>query len=1100
MAAVATPRFASAATGTGTSFTFGAVGDFGANSNSTATFTDMENSNLNFAIGLGDLSYDEITPASAWCQYVQQNMPNVPFELISGNHESNGADGYISDFQQCLPNQMSGMVGTYAHQYYFDYPASNPLARFILISPGLTFQDNGSTTTYSYNYSAGGADYNWLANAIDSARAAGIKWVVVGMHKVCLTTGGSACDIGTDLENLLISKHVDLVLQAHDHNYQRSKQIAFNGSSCTGVDPSTYNANCVVNDGSSGTYQEGAGTVFVIDGTGGIDDEYGAVYSNPDSPYFAAWSGTNVNPQKGFMKYTVSSSGISAQFVPSTTTSNFTDSFNIQAAGSSTPTPTSTPSATPTSTPTSGGTLFSNNFDSQPTGALQTGSAQNQFTATAGQVTVQNALAASTPNSMSVSVAGGGSAYAYKQYSGSGYASHTLQFKIELGSDFVLGSSEYMVLAQTAEPGQTGNAGKVSLSMSSGGGLLLDYWDSTGAQHYLYTNATLTPGAWHTIAIQETTGVGTGSLSLSMDGTLEGSVSNIDDGSQPVDYFAVGEEYSPADTTTAGHLYVDDVLASSGSNGSTTPTPTPTSTTPTPTATTTTPTPTATATSTGTLPNGLVFFDNFDSQAVGAVQTAPGSQTQFSGAPGSAGQISVENSLSDSAPNALAASVAGGGTAYVYTQYSGAGYTSHTLQFNIQLGSDFFLPSTEYMILAQSLPVYPSSSNAGKVSLSLSPNGALMFDYWDSAGAQHYVYTNATLTAGAWHTLTMQEKVGAGTGSLSLYMDGTLEGSAANIDLGSQPVTYFAVGDEYTPTDAGTTGHLYIDDVMAAATANGPIAPPTTPTPTPTTPTPTATTPTPTATTPTPTPTTPTPTATTPTPTATTATPTPTTPTPTATTPTPTVTPTQTGQSFTDNFDSQSTGRLVTGSGANQFTSVEGTQPQVESQYADSLPNGLAFSLSGQNSDAAKTYASGDLTHTLQFSLELSSTVRDRSGSIVIAQVRTAAAQGTEDVLLDPNTGALSLDYYDGSGHRQAVAGQATLSKGSWHTVAVHEQVSAGAGAVSLTVDGSQVASAQSVNTGTSPVTGFAIGEVSPNGARKPTGQIYLDDVVAQNS
>ena len=162
-------------------------------------------------------------------------------------------------------------------------------------------------------------------------------------------------------------------------------------------------------------------------------------------------------------------------------------------------------------------------------------------------------------------------------------------------------------------------------------------------------------------------------------------------------------------------------------------------------------------------------------------------------------------------------SVAGGGTGYAYEQYSGTGYQSHALQFNLELGSDFFLPSTDYMILAQTLPTFPASSNAGKVSLSLSSSGGLLLDYWDSAGAQHYVYSNATVPKGSWHTIDVLEQVGAGTGSLAIYMDGLLEGNASGIDTGSQPVTYFAVGSEYTPTDPNTLGHMYIDDVSTSA-------------------------------------------------------------------------------------------------------------------------------------------------------------------------------------------------------------------------------------------------------------------------------------------
>lgn len=128
-----------------------------------------------------------------------------------------------------------GSTGAYGQQYSFDYPATAPLARFIMISPGQT----------SYNYAVGGAGYKWVSSTIDNARIAHIPWVIVGMYENCFSIGSQHCS-KDDLLNLLVSKGVDLVLYAHKHDYQASKQLAFNGTTCTSLTTS-YNANCVVN-------------------------------------------------------------------------------------------------------------------------------------------------------------------------------------------------------------------------------------------------------------------------------------------------------------------------------------------------------------------------------------------------------------------------------------------------------------------------------------------------------------------------------------------------------------------------------------------------------------------------------------------------------------------------------------------------------------------------------------------------------------------------------------------------------------------------------------------------------------------------------------
>src|SRR3989441_2461294 len=234
----------------GPSFSFTAGGDIGGNSNTSTALDLIAQSGSQFHLAIGDLSYSEIAPESNWCSYVKSRVGSTfPFELLSGNHEDGGElqDGLIDTFAQCLPDRL-GAVGTYGKEYYFDYPASSPIARFVMISPNLTFTNGGS-----YTYKAGTAHYNWVSNTIDNARAAGIKCGIVGMHKVCISIGVMPCDIGNDLLNLLVSKKVDLILQAHDHNYQRSKQLALNGTTCTTIQAETYNSNCVVNDGSTGS-------------------------------------------------------------------------------------------------------------------------------------------------------------------------------------------------------------------------------------------------------------------------------------------------------------------------------------------------------------------------------------------------------------------------------------------------------------------------------------------------------------------------------------------------------------------------------------------------------------------------------------------------------------------------------------------------------------------------------------------------------------------------------------------------------------------------------------------------------------------------------
>ena len=241
-----------------------------------------------------------------------------PFELLSGNHESSGEDGNINDFAACLPNQLPGAVGTYGRQWYVDVPRVNPVVRFVMISPGLPFSDG------VWSYDKGTPRYNWTAAAVDGARSAAIPWVVVGMHKPCLSIGEYGCEAGADIMNLLISKKVDLVLTGHEHIYQRTKQVG-QSTACTAVTPGTYSPSCVVD--SDNDLRAGAGTVFATVGTGGAE-QYPLNTADPEAAWFAALSGENKDPAAGFLDVRATATDFTARFIP-VAGATFTDSFAI---------------------------------------------------------------------------------------------------------------------------------------------------------------------------------------------------------------------------------------------------------------------------------------------------------------------------------------------------------------------------------------------------------------------------------------------------------------------------------------------------------------------------------------------------------------------------------------------------------------------------------------------------------------------------------------------------------------------------------------------------------------------------------------------------
>jgi hypothetical protein len=325
---------------------FTAAGDYAATTATGTVLNRMAAQAPDLHLALGDLSYGATGAEQTWCDFVTSRVGGgFPFELLSGNHESNGLNGNINDFSACLPNQLPGLVGTYGRQWYVDVPRQNPLVRFVMISAGLTYPDG------AWSYAVGSARYQWTAAAIDGARAASVPWVVVGVHKPCLSMGQYGCDIGADLTNLLVSKKVDLVLHGHEHGYQRTKQLGLS-TGCTAVQPGSVNSGCVADSDSD--LVTGRGTVFATVGTGGVPlRDMNAADS--EAGYFAAWSGLNANPTFGLLDVRATSDQLDARFVAASG-GTFTDSFVIRRD-------TTTPNQPPTAVFTSSSSGLTASFD-----------------------------------------------------------------------------------------------------------------------------------------------------------------------------------------------------------------------------------------------------------------------------------------------------------------------------------------------------------------------------------------------------------------------------------------------------------------------------------------------------------------------------------------------------------------------------------------------------------------------------------------------------------------------------------------------------------------------------------------------------------------
>lgn len=287
---------------------FTAAGDIGAGDGTDRVLAAMAAEGADFHLVPGDLSYNEKTPESAWCSYVKGIMgTSYAFQLLVGNHEDDDrVDGFIRNFTSCLPDRM-GSAGDYGVEYYFD---SGPV-RVIMVAADLSVDG----TDYDYN---SGARHDWLMARIDEAEAAG-RWTVVGTHKNCITTGIKPCEIGEKMMDDMIAHGVDLIVQGHDHTYQRSHQLG-----C--VDAGKTTASCIADTDSD--FAAEAGAVLAITGwvgRSGTDVDAG----DSEAGYFAVIAGPNT-PSYSIGYLTVSASSTALFGTWTSVDGSGTDSFVIR--------------------------------------------------------------------------------------------------------------------------------------------------------------------------------------------------------------------------------------------------------------------------------------------------------------------------------------------------------------------------------------------------------------------------------------------------------------------------------------------------------------------------------------------------------------------------------------------------------------------------------------------------------------------------------------------------------------------------------------------------------------------------------------------------
>jgi len=217
-------------------FNIATAGDFGCSTNAKKTVNNMEDKKPELVLPLGDLSYQ--TTANCWFDMMIPLKGKIM--MTFGYHDvEDGAskmDQYINGFE------------IDKHYYSYDYRKVH-----ILVMASESKFENGSD------------QYKFVKQDLEKAsKDKNIDWIIVTIYRPLYSSPSKHTGEESirDLYHPLFDKNgVDLVLQAHNHNYQRTYPLTFN--------PDIPSEPIITNGFTTGYNSHTDGVIFATVGTGG---------------------------------------------------------------------------------------------------------------------------------------------------------------------------------------------------------------------------------------------------------------------------------------------------------------------------------------------------------------------------------------------------------------------------------------------------------------------------------------------------------------------------------------------------------------------------------------------------------------------------------------------------------------------------------------------------------------------------------------------------------------------------------------------------------------------------------------------------------------
>jgi len=225
-------------------FNFVAAGDFGCGDSANKTITNMMSKKPELVLALGDLSYQK--NADCWFNIISPLESDAKFKITIGEHDL--ADNptiyyeYIKHFNLIKPF------------YSFEYQNVHFLV--------MTTAKNSRVP-----YLNDSEQYKFVKQDLEKAHNNdSINWIIVSSFRAFYSTNTThpGLDKLQDIYHLLFDKYdVDIVLQAHNHNYQRTYPLSYN---------QIRQSSPIITDNDDNDYSNiKKGQIFFTVGTGGVE-------------------------------------------------------------------------------------------------------------------------------------------------------------------------------------------------------------------------------------------------------------------------------------------------------------------------------------------------------------------------------------------------------------------------------------------------------------------------------------------------------------------------------------------------------------------------------------------------------------------------------------------------------------------------------------------------------------------------------------------------------------------------------------------------------------------------------------------------------------